>query len=65
MTMTVMDVLRKQDLIDFDVTYENQYGTPCQCDLKDMAKFMNQRVKSLHIHYPTNSCTITVIEEVK
>ena len=63
--MTVKEVLSNYNLEAFGKTYYNQFGNPCNVSCENLGEFFNSKVKSIDIHFPTNSVTITIIEEGK
>ena len=60
--MTVIEIIRKYGLQDFDKSYKNQYGNDCNFIPLDYLPTME--VKSISINFPTNTVQITVIERV-
>lgn len=63
--MTVKEVLSSYNLEAFGKVYYNHFGNPCTVPYAELEEFFNSQVKSVYIHFPTNSVTITIIEEVK
>lgn len=61
--MTVLETIRKYGLEDYEKKYTNQYGNRVDTafPLQDL---IYKEVKSLYIHFPTNSCEIVVIEVI-
>lgn len=58
--MTVLEVVKKYNIEDFEKTYNNQYGN--SCNLMKLDELMNMEVKSINIHFPTKAVKITVIQ---
>jgi hypothetical protein len=59
---TVVEVVEKYNLHDFEKSYFNQYGM--QCNLIPLNEFVKMEVKSINIHFPTNSVSITIIQDI-
>lgn len=59
--MTVIEIIRKYKLEDFQKDYKNQYGDYCgvKFPLNELAQM---QVKSVDINFPTNHVIITIIE---
>lgn len=58
--MTVIEVVKKYGLGDFNKHYENQW---CQNrDLMNIFKLAEMEVKSVSVNFPTQEATITIIE---
>lgn len=58
--MTVIEIIKKYGLEDFEKEYHNQYGN--LCNLINLDDLKNMEVKSIAINFPTQSVTITVIQ---
>ena len=63
--MTVMEAIKNYNLYGFVRDYQNQYGNFYDYVDGDLHRLLDLPVKSINIHFPTNTVTITVIEEVK
>jgi hypothetical protein len=60
--MTVIDIIETYGLEGFEKEYQNQYGN--FCDQIPLSKLRYMEVKSINIHFPTNSVTITIIQHI-
>ena len=59
---TVVEIIEKYNLQNFKKFYFNQYGNLCKSmPLDELAKM---EVKSINIHFPTNSVNITIIQDI-
>ena len=61
--MTVIEVVSKYGLGDFDKHYKNQYGN--DRDLMNIMKLKDMEVKSVNINFPTQEAVITIIEHAE
>ena len=61
--MKVMEVIKRYGLEDCSIEYHNQYGNFVSSSQKE--NIMNANVKAISINFPTNQCTLTIIDEYK
>ena len=61
--MTVIEVVKKYELEDYEKHYKNQYGNAR--DLIPIDKLMHMKVKGISINFPTQEVTITFIEHAE
>ena len=61
--MTVIEVIRKYGIEDFEKTYKNQYGN--SRNLIPLDKLPKMECKGIHINFPTKEAEITVIEHAE
>lgn len=59
--MTVIEVIEKYGLGDFEKQYKNQYGQ--SCNLIPLNYLPQMQVKNININFPTNQVTITIIQK--
>lgn len=58
--MTVLEIIKKYNLEDFEKDYNNQYGN--FCNLIKLEDLKNMEVKGININFPTNHVQITIIQ---
>lgn len=57
--MTVLEIIKKFELEDFDKYYKNAFGEPRDLAFK-FEELKNMEVKGVDINFPTGEVTITL-----
>lgn len=58
--MTVLEIIKKYELEDYDKSYKNVYGN--SCNLINLDELKEIEVKDIYINLRTNTATITIFE---
>lgn len=58
--MTVIEIIKKYGLEDYDKHYKNVYGNSCDLEfsIEELAK---KKVKAIDINFPTEEVAITIL----